>query len=125
MDWVTAKIALGGEATQVLYRGPDRPVSWPEVLVLQALHGESNVFDADFLMSQPSNIQEEKNRLLGLYGKDIVDQCYPGSRPAMELQWPGERDESAAVQKRAPRRPLPSADDDEPVLDMTRAQGSA
>jgi hypothetical protein len=38
----------------------------------------------------------------------------------MELQWPGERGGDAATQKRPERRPLPSAADDEPVLDLTK-----
>jgi hypothetical protein len=42
----------------------------------------------------------------------------------MELQWPGERGEDAAVQKRPERRPLPTAGD-EPELDMTKVQRSA
>jgi hypothetical protein len=91
-----------------MYRGPDNPVSWPEVLVIQSLHGEDNVFDAEFARSEPSNIQMERMRLLGLYGKEAVDNVYPGARPAMEMEFPG--DKSQAAVKRPERRPIPTSE---------------
>lgn len=92
MDFVSCKIALGGDSNNVLYRGPDVPVSWPEVRVLQQLHGEDNVFDCAFTGSEATTVQAEKMRLLGLYGSEAVNICYPGSRPMMELEFPGDRD---------------------------------
>jgi hypothetical protein len=112
MDYVTAKIALGGEAQHIMYRGPDAPVSWPEVRVLQQLHGEDSVFDCDFVRSEHANVQTEKMRLLSIYGKEAIDNVYPGSRPAMEMEFPGDRD--PAGQKRPERRPVPSSDDRPP-----------
>ena len=93
MDYVACKIALGGDSNNVLYRGPDVPVSWPEVRVLQQLHGEDNVFDCVFVGTEPATPQGEKMRLLGLYGKtEAVGFCYPGSRPLMDMEFPGDRD---------------------------------
>lgn len=94
MDYVSCKIALGGDPANVLYRGPDHPVSWPEVRVLQQLHGEDNVFDCEFVAgrSESTTAQAEKMRLLGLYGSEAVGFCYPGSRPLMEMEFPGDRD---------------------------------
>jgi hypothetical protein len=94
MDYVACKIALGGDSNNVLYRGPDTPVSWPEVRVLQQLHGEDNVFDCEFVAgrSESTTAQAEKMRLLGLYGSEAVGFCYPGSRPVMEMEFPGDRD---------------------------------
>ena len=45
MDWVSVKVALGGDAGNVMVR-EENPVSWPEVKILQNLHGEANVYDA-------------------------------------------------------------------------------
>ena len=92
MDFVSCKIALGGDPNNVLYRGPDVPVSWPEVRVLQQLHGEDNVFDCVFERAEQATVQGEKMRLLGLYGSEAVGFCYPGSRPMMEMEFPGDRD---------------------------------
>jgi hypothetical protein len=92
MDFVACKISLGGDTANVLYRGPDRPVSWPEVRVLQFLHGEDNVFDCEFVRSEHVVTQAEKMRLLGLYGAEPVNICYPGARPMMDLDFPGDKE---------------------------------
>ena len=81
MDYVTAFINLGGDTLNVMYRGPDRPVSWPEVTVLQFLHGEDSVYNCAFVGSEPTTPQREKNRLIGIYGAEPVNNLYPGARP--------------------------------------------
>jgi hypothetical protein len=103
MDFVACKVALGGDSNNVLYRGPDVPVSWPEIRVLQHLHGEDNVFDCEFVRSEHAVAQAEKMRLLGLYGSEAVNICYPGARPMMEMDFPGDR-EPLAVKR--PERKL-------------------
>lgn len=103
MDFVACKIALGGDSNNVLYRGPDAPVTWPEIRVLQHLHGEDNVFDCEFVYTEPATSQAEKMRLLGLYGSEAVNICYPGSRPMMEHDFPGDK-EPIAVKR--PERKL-------------------
>ena len=92
MDFVVCKIALGGDSNNVIYRGPDTPVSWPEIRVLQHLHGEDNVFDCEYVGEDASTTQEEKMRLLGLYGSEAVNICYPGSRPMMDMEFPGDKE---------------------------------
>jgi hypothetical protein len=104
MDYVACKIALGGDSNNVIWRGPDVPVSWPEVRVLQHLHGEDNVFDCEYVGEDSSTTQAEKMRLLGLYGSEAVNICYPGARPMMDMQWPGDRGEPIAVKR--PERKL-------------------
>jgi hypothetical protein len=106
MDYVTAKINLGGDVGNVMCRGPDRPVSWPEVTVLQFLHGEDAVYDCDFVRTDPSTSQNEKRRLLGIYGAEVINTLFPGARPLMELEFPG--DKTVAVQARPPKRAPPT-----------------
>ena len=103
MDFVACKIALGGDPANVIYRGPDVPVSWPEIRVLQHLHGEDNVFDCEFVRSEHAVTQAEKMRLLGLYGSEAVNICYPGARPMMDMDFPGDK-EPIAVKR--PERKL-------------------
>ena len=62
-------------------------------------------------------MQTEKLRLLTIYGKEAIDECYPGARPFMEMDYPGEKDPISV--KRPERRPIPSKGDEEPLLDMT------
>jgi hypothetical protein len=92
MDFVACKVALGGDSNNIIYRGPDVPVSWPEIRVLQLLHGEDNVFDCEYVGSESVTGQAEKMRLLGLYGAEAVNICYPGSRPMMEMEFPGDKE---------------------------------
>ena len=107
MDYVTAKIQLGGEAGHIMYRGPDNPVSWPEVRVLQHLHGDEAVFDCEFVRTDQVNAQAEKMRLLSIYGAEPVNLIYPGQRPVLEMKFPG--DKTAEGQKR-PEKRMPPAD---------------
>ena len=116
MDYVACKIALGGDSNSVMYRGPDRPLSWPEIRVLQHLHGEDNVFDCEFVGSEPMTAQAEKMRLLGLYGAEAVNLCYPGSRPMMEMDFPGDKEPIAI--KRPERKLIADIQRSEPEPEL-------
>jgi hypothetical protein len=119
MDYVACKIALGGDPNNILYRGPDRPVTWPEIRVLQHLHGEDNVFDCEFVGSEDATTQIEKMRLLGLYGAEPVNMCYPGARPVMDMEFPGDK-EPIAIKR--PERKLISdiqRPEPEPELELS------
>jgi hypothetical protein len=113
MDFVACKIALGGDSNNVIYRGPDVPVSWPEIRVLQSLHGEDNVFDCEFVRTEPGTSQAEKMRLLGLYGSEAVNGCYPGARPMMDMEFPGEKEPIAV--KRPERKLIADIQPSEPA----------
>jgi hypothetical protein len=117
MDYVACKIALGGDSNNVIWRGPDVPVSWPEIRVLQHLHGEDNVFDCEYVGEDSSTTQAEKMRLLGLYGSEAVNICYPGARPMMDMQWPGDRGEPIAV-KRPERKLIADIQKSEPEPEL-------
>ena len=127
MDYVTAKIALGGDQMNIMHRGADSPISWPEVRVLQHIHGDDCVFDCDFAGSEPSSAQMEKMRLLGIYGAEVVNLIYPGARPMIEMDFPGDKDPIS--QKRPERRPVPTSDDppaeDEPAPPPPKRQQRA
>ena len=118
MDFVACKISLGGDTANVLYRGPDNPVSWPEIRVLQYLHGENNVFDCEFAYSEHAVTQAEKMRLLGLYGAEPVNICYPGARPMMEMDFPGDREPLAV--KRPERKLISTRARQAPVEEPAR-----
>jgi hypothetical protein len=47
----------------------------------------------------------EKMRLIGVYGGEVVNNIYPGARPMIEMEFPGDRD--PVGQKRPERRPVP------------------
>jgi len=117
MDFVACKIALGGDSNNVIYRGPDVPVSWPEIRVLQHLHGEDNVFDCEYVGSESVTSQAEKMRLLGLYGSEAVSICYPGARPMMEMEFPGDKEPIAV--KRPERKLIADIQRSEPEQEQS------
>jgi hypothetical protein len=131
MDYVTAKIALGGDVANVMYRGPDRPVSWPEVTVLQFAHGDEAVYDCEFVRSEVSSAQAEKRRLLGIYGAELINQLFPGARPIMEMDFPGDKVEAGRMRpvkvepptREAREREAAAAEENEVALAMPSRRG--
>lgn len=89
MHICSAYIALGGDTNNVVFRGPDNPVTWPEVGMLQFLHGEENVYNIEVIGERDERGATEKQRLSDIYGAGIVDQIYPGKNPVMEMEMPG------------------------------------
>jgi hypothetical protein len=90
IQYCTCKINLAGQNCHTVIYGEFNPVTWPEVQVLMALHGDENVMDV-----MPIGIGEvwptdEKNRLIGLYGGKIVEACFPGRAFRMDYTMTGE-----------------------------------
>lgn len=90
MHWCTAKLNLSGQDYTIIVFDKTDPVSWPEVQVLMALHGEENVYEvkpcADAEIINP---KQEKDRLLAKYGI-VTEKVFPGYSPRMETLMPGE-----------------------------------
>lgn len=88
MHLVTAFIALGGDHNNIVHRGPREPVSWPEVGLLQFIHGEQSVYNCEVCGEVEVRPAVEKSRLASIYG-DVVEAVYPGRAPALEMEMPG------------------------------------
>lgn len=88
MHLCTAYIALGGDSNNVIHRGPLDAVSWPEIGLLQFLHGEQSVYNCEVCGEVQVRPADEKARLIGIYG-DVVEAVYPGRAPALEMEMPG------------------------------------
>ena len=122
MHWCTGKINLSGQGFHILNVGAHEPISWPEAQVLQALHGEENVYELKPCAISETTPVDEKNRLLGKYG-GIAERVFPGRTPRMEMTMPGEpetqplADEYGLVAANGhpptPPNPPPPGDDDE------------
>lgn len=94
MHLVSCKIMLGGDPQQIVYRGPFDTVSWPEVGVLQSIHGEDSVLEIKVEgLNAEATRPAEKLRLIGIYGGDVVENVYPGRNPMMEMLVPGQATE--------------------------------
>lgn len=89
MHMVTCKIALGGDTGQIVWRQAHKPVSWPEVGVIQMLHGEESVFDVEVCAEVEATRSGEKARLAEIYGAQVLELVYPGRAPMLEMEVPG------------------------------------
>ena len=84
IQYCTCKINLSGQNYHTVHYNQFNPVTWPEIQVLQQLHGEENVMDVMPIGIGEVWPTEEKNRLASIYGRQIVETCFPGRAFRME-----------------------------------------
>lgn len=90
IQYCRCRINLAGQNCHTVILNEFNPVSWPEVQVLMQLHGEENVMDIVPVSVGAVWPTEEKNRLIGIYGHRIVEQCFPGRNFRMEYMMTGD-----------------------------------
>jgi len=74
-------VALGGDDSTTVYRDRSRPILFPELVVLQYLHGEDAITDVHIVGTCEMPIDEVMTRLVSLYGEDVIKVVFPGARP--------------------------------------------
>lgn len=105
-------IDIADEKTNVLARGEENPVPWPEILVLQAIHGEQAIFDIrPVALGSRETPAREKERMMSIYGRDMVESVYAGRSFRMEWFMPGWPIDP----KKASKRQLKEATRDRPI----------
>lgn len=92
VHYCTCRINLSGQNCHTVYYDQFNAVSWPEVQILMALHGEENVMDVVPISIGEVWVGQEKERLISLYGKRVVEAVFPGRTPRMELLMTGDED---------------------------------
>lgn len=100
MQLLSCYVAVAGDDQNIVVREYDTAVTYPELLVLKALHGGENVrrvADAGDVERDP---HDERERLSSLYGKQIVDHVFPGEHTALP-----------EVDRRLRPNPAPATDD--------------
>jgi hypothetical protein len=87
----SCKIVLGGDPGSIVVREAlSNPVPWPEVMVLQSMHGEDAVYDIKPVgLMVRGTPYSEKLRMISIYGMDVVDAVYSGRSPSIEFFMPG------------------------------------
>ena len=78
IQYCVCKINLAGQNCHTVIYDKFNPVTWPEVQVLQALHGDEKVMDVMPVGMVEVWPTEEKNRLITIYGREVVEACFPG-----------------------------------------------
>jgi hypothetical protein len=102
----TCQIDLNNEHFTVVTRTTSDPVPWPEIRVLQEIHGEEAVYDVRPVALAPHDTpMREKHRLALIYSSAPVEAVYAGKAFHMEWFVPGWPLDPAKAPKRKPDRP--------------------
>jgi len=88
MHFCTAEILLGGDDRNVMTRTEFNPVSWPEVEVLQVVHGSDSVRNVRPFVSVPQTPRAERDRLANIYGGEPLAVRWGGLNPPQEMEAP-------------------------------------
>jgi len=90
MHFCKCDVKIAGDLRNVVPRAEFNPVSWPEVEVLRAIHGDDAVENVVPFVDVKQTAKEEKERLRHLYGP-VVDEVYPGKNPQIEMTAAGAK----------------------------------
>lgn len=92
------RINLAGQNCHIVNYDKFNPLSWPEVQVLQQLHGDENVMDIVPVSIGEATPGREKERLVAMYGSRVVETCFPGRNFRMQLLMTGDEDLSPYIE---------------------------
>jgi len=90
IQYCACKINLAGQNCHTVIYGAHNAVTWPEIQVLQTLHGDENVMDIMPIGIGEVWPTEEKNRLMSIYGREVVERCFPGRAFRMDYMMTDE-----------------------------------
>jgi hypothetical protein len=83
---LTCNIALAGDLMNIVARHAHRPVTYPELIVLEFLHGENSITDVfECGYTEERDAREEKARLVNTYGPVVELQLFPGHNIQMPV----------------------------------------
>lgn len=76
---LSCRIALSGDVGNVVVRSAFRPVTYPELIVLGVLHGESSISSIlDVGETEEMNGNDEFLRLGHVYDEKLIKTLFPG-----------------------------------------------
>ena len=105
MQMIECMVAVGNDPQNIVHRDPSRPVSYPEMLILQYIHGEEAITDAYHVGEEERDNGSELERLRIAYGARAVQDVFPGSRPRLPLRNTQIKPRLAPARPR--RKPVP------------------
>jgi hypothetical protein len=76
-------VALGGDQGSQVYRDRTRPIAFPELPILQYLHGEEAVSDVHVVGQWDAPNDEVLLRLQSIYQPEVIQAVFPGARPQL------------------------------------------
>lgn len=115
MHYCCASIKLAGGHQTIVPRDTFNPVSWPEIEVIRAIHGDDSVVDVKPFVKVEQTTKAEKQRLIEKYGP-IVEDIFPGKNPQMEMEAAGVKLPTPTPVWKNPVDVDPAGRDFEPVI---------
>lgn len=81
-------VALGGDQGNTVYRHRAIPIVFPELPILQYLHGDDAVTDIAVVGAWETTNDEVLHRLSTIYDPQVIKDVFPGTRPRLPLSDP-------------------------------------
>src|SRR5262245_48340111 len=78
-------VALGGDHGNVVVRNRFDPITFPELGLLQYMHGEDAIYDIHVVGTAEMTNVDLLERLAVLYRSEYVQAVYPGNRPRLPI----------------------------------------
>lgn len=83
---LSATINIGASRDHTVVRGPDDPITYPEMLILQAVHGGiEHVHSVVSVGKADREMSAERERLTQTYGIAFVQSVFPGITTPLPL----------------------------------------
>lgn len=83
---LSCRIMLAGSKDSVVYRGTHNPLSYPEVLIMQFLHGDEAVSEIAEVGTLTMSNNDLFHHLQMTYPMEAVKECFPGARPNLPVR---------------------------------------
>lgn len=84
-DILICDVQLAGDMRNTVHRGVDNPVTYPELLILQTIHGKDHVLNVRVVDTITRDPDVERARLTGVYGGDVLERLFPGALAPLPL----------------------------------------
>jgi hypothetical protein len=98
-------VDIGFEHTATVFRDRTRPIVFPELPILQFLHGEEAITEVFVVGQWNATNDEVLQRLQAIYSSEVVQAVYPGARPRLPLSDASVPKCTMPIYKPAPTRP--------------------
>jgi hypothetical protein len=83
---LSCRIMLAGSKDSVVYRGAHNPLSYPEVLIMQFMHGDDAVDEIEEVGTLAMSNNDLVHHLRLTYPQEAVAQSFPGARPNLPVR---------------------------------------
>lgn len=78
-------VALAGDQEQVVVRHRGNPIVFPELILLQHLHGEDAITDIHVVGQWDTTQSEVRARLKSIYGDKYFTEVFSGAQPQLPM----------------------------------------